>query len=157
MKKIDFGKCKKWIIAVLVLIVTNFISYFIGSHYFYMAADVYPHGESMRYPHWYNTLEALQYERKLSNALFEGLHRFYGDPGNNFWYSSFCGTKEYQKLDSLLNQNWGDFYYYDTPILEDWYAVYGQCNEPSQEEKEKILKGLPTTSLEEPYGSLQTK
>lgn len=108
------------IIAVVVLLlVTNAMSYFIGSHEFFMGADVNPDGtESIWYPHYYNTSEALSYERQYANALLEGLHRFYSSDDNDFWFDVFMKTPEYQKIDSINGGDWEDFYHYSTPSLE---------------------------------------
>lgn len=110
---------KKIIAAAVLLLVTNTVSYLTGSHSFFMAADVKEDGtETIFYPHWYSTAEALNFEREYANALLEGLHRFYSNDDNDFWFDVFMKTPEYQKIDSLNRGNWEDFYYYETPILE---------------------------------------
>lgn len=83
-----------------------------------MASDVREDGsETVFYPHFYNTKEALSYEREYANALLEGLHRFYSNDDNDFWFDVFMKTPEYKKIDSLNFGNWEDFYYYETPML----------------------------------------
>ena len=132
----------------VLVIVTNILSYYIGSHDIYMAADVRPDGtESIWYPHSYNIKEALSFEREYANALREGLHRFYSNDDNESWFEGFMKTKEYQKIDSLCKGNWEDFYYYETPILEDWFAHYGTDFEPSQAYKDSIEFGLKKIKL----------
>lgn len=109
---------KKIIATIVLLLVTNVVSYFIGSHSFFMAADVKEDGtETIFYPHWYSTAEALNFEREYANALLEGLHRFYSNDDNDFWFDVFMQTPEYHKIDSLNGGDWEDFYYYETPIL----------------------------------------
>lgn len=129
---------KKWTWVLIIFLCTNFISWFVGSHEIYMASDVHKYGESIRYPHCYNVKEALFYERMLSNALFEGLHRFYSNVDNDMWFESFVETPEYQKIDNILEGDWEDFYYYETPPLENWQLEYGTLYEPTEEEKDSI-------------------
>lgn len=133
---------KKYIFIAL-FVLTNIASYFLGSHWFYMAADVATDGsESIMYPHFFNLRESYVAEKQLANALFEGLHRFYSNDDNELWFDQFMQTKEYQKIDSLLNSDWEDFYYYETPMLESWFSVYGTTIEPSEEYKDSIQFGL---------------
>lgn len=136
-------KTKTYIIIAIIVTISNIASYYIGSHDIFMAADVYPDGTcSISYPHSYSIRESLSAERELANALFEGLHRFYSNDDNEDWFSKFLPTKEYQKIDSLLESDWEDFYYYETPQLEDWATTYG-CNfEPSEAYKDSINYGL---------------
>lgn len=116
---------------MVVIFVAYLLGLYVGSHHIYMAADVRKDGSlSMWYPHAYNEVEALRHERELANALFEGLHRFYSNDDNDLWFESFMRTKEYHKIDSLLNGDWEDFYYYETHPLEFWYSEYGSINEP---------------------------
>jgi hypothetical protein len=133
---------KKYIFIAL-FVLTNIASYFLGSHWFYMAADVHQDGtESIMYPHFFDLRESWVAEKQLANALFEGLHRFYSNDDNDTWFEEFVPTKEYQKIDSLLNSDWEDFYYYETPMLESWFSVYGTTMEPSEEYKDSIQFGL---------------
>lgn len=129
----------KKLIYVLIIAFFSCVSYTLGSREIYLAADCRPDGtESIWYPHSYNVKEALSKERELCNALFEALHRFYSNDDNDLWFEEFVPTKEYQKLDSLLNSDWEDFYYYTTPKLENWWQVYGTSVEPSEEYKDSI-------------------
>lgn len=126
---------KKYLFAAVGLL----IGYYVGSHDIYMASDVNKEGKvGIPYPHAYNLRDALYSERQYCNALFEGLHRFYANDDNDFWFNSFMLTKEYAKIDSLNGGDWEDFYYYQTPILEDWLAVYGVECEPSEEQKDSL-------------------
>lgn len=130
-------KKKTYFILAAIILASNYASYYIGSHDIYMAADVRKDGTcSISYPHSYPLKEALYFERQYANALFEGLHRFYSNPDNDMWFNSFMKTKEYQKIDSLCEGDWEDFYYYETPVLEDWYATYGTMEEPSETYKD---------------------
>lgn len=133
---------KKYILLT-AFVLTNVLSYYLGSHWFYMAADVHQDGtESIMYPHFFNLRESWVAEKQLANALFEGLHSFYSNDDNDAWFEKFVPTKEYQKIDSLLNSDWEDFYYYETPMLESWFSVYGTIIEPSEEYKDSIQFGL---------------
>ena len=133
---------KKYIFIAL-FVLTNIASYFLGSHWFYMAADVHQDGtESIMYPHFFDLRESYVAEKQLANALFEGLHRFYSNDDNDAWFEKFVPTKEYQKIDSLLNSDWEDFYYYETPMLESWFSVYGTTMEPSEEFKDRTAHAL---------------
>ena len=112
-------KAKTITAAIVLLLVTNMVSYFIGSHEIFMAQDVNKDGTtSMTYPHFYNTKEALKFEREYANALMEGLHRFYSNDDNDFWFDVFMETPEYHKIDSLNHGDWEDFYLYTTPIMD---------------------------------------
>lgn len=107
---------KNYIIIVAILVISNCISYFVGSHTIFMAADVHEDGtETIMYPHWFNTQEALDYEYKYANALIEGLHWWYSSDDNDYWFEVFMKTPEYNKIDSLNFGNWEDFYLYETP------------------------------------------
>lgn len=107
-----------------------------------MASDVDKNGKvSIKYPHWYNTSEALAFQREYSYALLEGLHRWYSNDDNELWHEGFMKTKEYQKIDSLNGGDWEDFYYYETPQLEEWYVTYGSNVEPSEEFKTSVNYG----------------
>ena len=134
MKKIIY-----FIIALAIIVMTYIIGHFFGSHTFYMAADVRADGtETVMYPHCYNTEEAFLREREVAKAALDALHRFYCNDDNEQWFEEFIPTKEYQKLDSALEHDWEDFYYYETPQLENWEAVYGCSFEPVQEIKDSI-------------------
>lgn len=142
----------KKIIYLAILVIACGISYYMGSHDVYMAKDVNKDGsESIWYPHFENMKSSLKFEREYANALFEGLHRFYSNDDNDFWFSSFMKTREYQKIDSLNQGDWEDFYYYETPILEDWYMSYGVEYEPNEHFKDTIsykhIKTLKLTKL----------
>ena len=131
------------VVIVAALELSNLISYYMGSHYMFLAADVHQNGsESLLYPHFIDLRESWSAERQLANALFEGLHRFYSNDDNDFWYESFVNTVEYNKIDSLLQGDWEDFYYYETPQLENWYAVYGTEFEPSKAYKDSVDFGI---------------
>ena len=132
-------KTKTYFIIAAIIVASNACSYYAGSHDIYMAADVYKDGStSISYPHSYNIKEALSFERQYANALREGLHRFYSNDDNDIWFTGFMHTKEYQKIDSLNQGDWEDFYYYETPIIEDWYTTYGTVEEPSEIFKDTI-------------------
>jgi hypothetical protein len=132
-------KTKTYIIIAIIVTISNIASYYIGSHDIFMAADVYPDGTcSISYPHSYSIRESLSVERELANALFEGLHRFYANDDNEKWFEGFAKTKEYAKIDSIKNGDWEDFYYYETPKLEDWHSTYGTDFEPSEEYKDSV-------------------
>ena len=148
--KLNKMKKKTYAIIIAIVIISNLTSYIFGRYDVYMAKDVRPNGsESIWYPHFEDTRASLAFERQYANALMEGLHRFYSNDDNDFWFSSFMKTKEYQKIDSLNNSDWEDFYYYETPILEDWYTSYGVDYEPQEEFKDtvssKYVKSLKLT------------
>lgn len=104
-----------------------------------MAADGRKDGTTtIMYPHYFNIKEAMLNDRQLIVALFDGLHRFYSNDDNDAWFEEFMKTKEYAKIDSLLQGDWEDFYYYETPKLENWEAIYGTEFEPSESYKDSI-------------------
>lgn len=132
-------KTKTYIILIAIILISNLCSFVFGRYEIYMAADVRPSGAiSAKYPHFYNIKEALYLEKEYANALFEGLHRFYGSDDNELWFEGFMKTKEYLKIDSLNGGDWEDFYYYETPMLEDWFAHYGTEFEPTEQEKDSL-------------------
>lgn len=123
----------------MALILTNVMSYYLGSHYIYMAADVSSEGkESSWYPHSINVRKGYFEQVEYASALLEGLHRFYSNDDNDLWFESFMRTKEYEVIDSLNGGDWEDFYYYETPQLEDWFCTYGTIEEPSEKYKNYI-------------------
>lgn len=129
--------------TIIYTIIALLIGYYVGSHEIYMASDVKSDGSvSIVYPHAYNVKEALSFEREYANALMEGLHRFYSNDDNDFWFESFMRTPEYRKIDTLNGGDWEDFYYYETPRLESWELVYGTLDEPSEAYKNSINYGL---------------
>ena len=132
-------KAKTIFVIACIIVFSNIISYYIGSHDIYMAKDVGTDGtESMWYPHSDNIREALSFEREYANALMEGLHRFYADDDNDLWFNGFVYTREYEKIDSLNNHDWKDFYYYESAPIEDWFITYGTVKEPSPAYKDTI-------------------
>ena len=138
----------KKLLYILILFACCSLSYYMGSHWIYMAADVHSDdSESIMYPHSFDLREAYLAEKEIANALFEGLHRFYSNDDHDDWFTGFAKTKEYAKIDSLLNGNWEDFYYYETPPLEDWFSVYGTAFEPSESYKDSIQFGLKKLQL----------
>ena len=129
----------KKFIYIIILAICCMASYYIGSHDIYMARDCHPDGsESIWYPHSEDIRTSLKFEREYANALFEGLHRFYSNDDNDFWFESFVHTKEYAKIDSLNQGDWEDFYYYETPLLESWYDSYGVLEEPDEHYKDTV-------------------
>ena len=60
-------------------------------------------------PHIYNIKEQMHYEKDYNNALLEGLHWFLEDNSVR-WADEFMNTKEYKKIDSVNQGDWGDFY-----------------------------------------------
>ena len=132
-------KKKTYAIIIAIVIISNLTSYIFGRYDVYMAKDVRPNGsESIWYPHFEDTRASLAFERQYANALMEGLHRFYSNDDNDFWFESFMLTKEYAKIDSLNNGDWEDFYMYETPQLESWYDTYGVNYEPDEHFKDTI-------------------
>lgn len=102
---------------------------FIGSHEFYMAADVHADGNtSITYPHWYNTNDALVHEREYCNAWIELAHYFLYDNNPSicsecdsllnrnhncdYWLDVVSESEYYDKIDSLNQGDWEDFYAY---------------------------------------------
>lgn len=132
-------KRKTYIAIISIVLISNICSFIIGRYDIYWAKDCHPDGsESIWYPHAYDMKEALLFERQYANALLEGLHRFYSNDDNDEWFNSFVFTKEYQRIDSLNNHDWEDFYHYETEPLEDWFTNYGVVNEPSTEYKDTV-------------------
>jgi hypothetical protein len=113
-----------------------------------MAADVSTTGEeSSWYPHAIDVRKGYFEQVEYASALLEGLHRFYSNDDNDLWFESFMRTKEYEVIDSLNGGDWEDFYYYETPQLEDWFCTYGTIEEPSENYK-KHINSLKTKSYE---------
>lgn len=111
----------KIIITVLLLLITNTISFFVGSHNIYWARDIHTDGStSILYPHYYNTKEALKAEREYCNAWIELCHYYLYDNNptqpynsvekNNYWYDVVMESDYYLKIDSLNKGNWEDWY-----------------------------------------------
>lgn len=53
--------------------------------------------------------EKLRVEQEYSTALLEGLH-WYMMRDTRLWNKTFKKTKEYNKIDSLIDGRWDDFY-----------------------------------------------
>jgi len=120
-------KRKNLLAIVLLLLVTNAVSYFLGSHEIYMAADCHKDGTtSIYYPHFYNTKESLYFERQYCNAWMELAHHYLYDNNpniqdwmneediererNNYWYDVVMESDYYLKIDSLNEGYWEDWY-----------------------------------------------
>ena len=132
---------KKKVIITIAILLTFLAGNWYGAHNIYWVQDVRKDGSlSWYYPYITEVRDELAFEREYCNALFEGLHRFYSNDDNDFWFESFVYTNEYQRIDSINGGDWEDFYYYETPILENWDDVYGYKFEPTQEEKDSLLK-----------------
>lgn len=132
----------------MALILTNVMSYYLGSHYICMAADVSADGkQSIRYPYAINVRKGYFEQVEYSSALLEGLHRFYSNDDNDLWFESFMRTKEYEVIDSLNGGDWEEFYNYTTPKLEDWFCTYGTIEEPSEKYKD-FINSLKTKNYE---------
>lgn len=99
----------KTALIVFAFIVSNIITYLFAT------TDVVKTTDGC---YTYSIVDALAGERELCNATFELLHRFYSNDDNDFWFDVVVNTKEYQKVDSLLNGDWEDFYYYTTDIMD---------------------------------------
>ena len=89
----------------LIYIILIIISAFCG--YFYATYDIYEDIKGR--PHFYNVREILAGERKLSNALLEGLHWYYLD-NKDYWNNVFMKTNEYKNIEIANNGDWEDFY-----------------------------------------------
>lgn len=59
--------------------------------------------------HAYDLKESLDYERSYCNALLEGLHWYMLDD-TLYWQEMFMETSEYNKIDSINQGDWEDFY-----------------------------------------------
>lgn len=121
-------KKKNLLAIVLLLLVTNAMSYFIGSNTIYMAKDCHKDGtESIWYPHFFNTEDALIHERQYCSAWIELAHYYLYDNNpsmcsecndstdiererNNYWLDVVSESDYYEKIDSLNGGDWEDFY-----------------------------------------------
>ena len=65
--------------------------------------------------------EAYFAEKEIASAALELLHRWYSNDDNDYWFDVVVKTPEYQRLDSALNQDWEDFYFYETPLM--WESI----------------------------------
>lgn len=131
-------KKKTYIIIIAIILISNICSFIIGRYDIYMAADVHKDGtESTMYPHIDSWHKLFLKQKELTNALYNGLHRWYSNDDNDLWFTGFMKTREYAIIDSL-GGCWEDFYDYSTPPLEDWHTVYGIEEEPSETFKDSI-------------------
>ena len=132
---------KKYIKTIIAIVAAFIVGQWYGSHNIWWVQNVRKDGSlSWYYPYVTDVRDELAFEREYCNALFEGLHRFYSNDDNDFWFESFVYTNEYQKIDSINGGDWEDFYYYETPILENWESVYGYKFEPTEQEKDSLIK-----------------
>lgn len=91
----------KHIIYIILIIIASITSHWIGQQSWFIDIN--------NKPHYYNTEEALNAERKYCNATIEALHWYYRDD-TTYWKERFMITKEYQKIDSINQGDWEDFY-----------------------------------------------
>lgn len=68
-----------------------------------------------------NYKEAYLAEKQIAASALELLHLWYSNDDNDYWFDVVVKTPEYQKLDSALNQDWEDFYLYETPLM--WESI----------------------------------
>ena len=91
----------KHIIYIILIIISALSGYWIGQQTWIF--------DTNNKPHYFNTEEARLQEVQYGNALFEALHWYYIQDSVK-WNNEFKATKEYNKIDSLNNGDWEDFY-----------------------------------------------
>lgn len=104
----NMKRYKNIIIVVILLCITNTITYFIGSHTFITPTC------------FFNTEKARVEEIKYCNAWIELCHYYLYDnnPNNpydsiekhNYWYDVVMESDYYQQIDSLNQRDWEDWY-----------------------------------------------
>lgn len=91
----------KHFIYITLIIIAGITGYWIGQQSWFFDIN--------NKPYWYNTQEALNEERAYANAMFEGLHWWYRQ-NTNWWEYQFKNSPEYNKIDSINQGDWEDFY-----------------------------------------------
>lgn len=96
---------KKYII-LFVLVLTNAISFFIGSHDF----DWY-HEDDSRIPKVYitNLKHKMKIEQLYCNAWMELCHYYMYDT-SDMWETQVVGTPFYKELENINEGDWEDWY-----------------------------------------------
>ena len=105
---------KKTLIFIITIAITFCIAFAMGRNEIIPTKD--PVGVT-----YINYKEAYYAEKKVASAALELLHLWYSNENNEYWYNVVVLTEEYQKLDNALNQDWEDFYLYETPIM--WESI----------------------------------
>lgn len=106
---------KKTLVFIITIAITYCIAFAMGRN------EVIPTKEPIGVIYT-DYKEAYYAEKAIAASALELLHRFYGNDDNDFWYECVMHTKEYQKLDSAMNNDWEDFYYYESPnLLWDYF------------------------------------
>lgn len=90
-----------------ILCITNVLSYYIGSHSWFIAADL--DNESFFYPHSYNTKESLNYERKYCSAWIELCYQI-KEKYPDLWFDSIMPMHEYRDIVEINKGDFEDFY-----------------------------------------------
>lgn len=109
MKKLTTKQAFTALFITIMLFASHLGMYYVGSHDIFVTKDGEIYCKDLR--------ESLKSETEYGGALMEGLHRFYANNNNKFWFDVFMKTPEYHKIDSLNKGDWEDFYYYETPVM----------------------------------------
>lgn len=100
-------------LIIMLLVITNGITYFVTSHNFMWGYKVNTETHKVnKIPSLYiqNIEKSLSEECKFTNALWELLHLTYED-NLQYWENTVRYSKEYQVVDSLKQGDWEDFFY----------------------------------------------
>lgn len=91
----------KHILYIILILIFAILGFLCGRYDYYedINGKIYP----------YNIKEHLDEEHAYANALFEGLHWYMRDDTTH-WNNVFKNTFEYQKIDSINQGDWEDFY-----------------------------------------------
>lgn len=102
-------KYTKYIIVVVLLVLTNLITYFFSSHEVIWGHNYNPDG-TQDYKPWIFSLKDSYYnEVYYCGRVLDVLHMCWKHD-KQFWEDSIRNTSEYHELDSLCEQEWEDFY-----------------------------------------------
>lgn len=113
--------------AIVTLLGSNVVSYYLGSHDIYKAWPVKDGYVDWDKKEWCsdNIRELSAKKTEYIGALMDLLHLWYSNDDNDFWFDVVIKTPEYKRVESINHGNWEDFYYYETPklVYEDWVNV----------------------------------
>lgn len=104
---------KRLLKLIIALAIGYCVGYLNGRYDIYRCVD--NHICTMNYK------EAYLAEKAIASASLELNHLWYSNDDNDYWFDVVVKTKEYQKLDSVLNGDWEDFYLYESPLM--WESI----------------------------------
>lgn len=91
--------------AVVIVLLSNAVSWYIGRHEIYMAADVHPDGsESIWYPHSFDYKEYWMAERAFATQYIELINSVY-ENNREVFDNVLTESPEWDKLIQLYNKD----------------------------------------------------